>query len=160
MTSSARARANHKLYLARILLDAWQRALDGEDIPANTLAQAFFRPVREHLIGAYGWFLLALCHLDELQPYPPRSCAELPELPQGRAVPGEVHEFQHLEDSGWLADLLDERDELARVSHRSGEAGRNLATTASELPGPAEMSFWSEQLEALFNRMGDSLDEC
>ena len=160
MTSSARGRANHKLYLARIVLHAWQSALDSEDIPANTLGQAFYRPVREHLIGAYGCFLLALCHLDELQQYPPRSCAELPELPQGRAVPGEVYEFQHLEGTGWLADLLQERDELARVSRRSGEVGGNLAITVSELPGPETMSSWCDQLEALFDRMGDSLDEC
>jgi hypothetical protein len=160
MTSSARARANHKLYLARILLNAWQEALDGEDVPAITLTQAFFGPVREHLIGAYGWFLLELCHLDELQQRPPRSCAELPELPPGRAVPGEIQEFRRLEDAGWLAGLLEERDDLSRVSRRAVQGGVNLAATAGELPGPAELSSWSDQLEALFDRMGNSLDEC
>ncbi len=159
MSSSARARANHKLYLARILIGAWRESLDREDIPASTLDQAYFGAVRAHLVGAYGWFLLELSQLDQLPQRPPGCCAQLPPLPRGRAEPGEIREFRQLEGGGWLAELLEERDEFARPARRSDPAARNLVSSTGGLPGPDAMLRWCDQLETLFQRMGEFTDE-
>ena len=104
--STPRAQANQSLYLAKILLSAWEQALSAEDTPALTLEQAFLPAVRTHLMQSYGWFLLEVTGFD-VPPdgQPPRAVAQLPEIAAGKAIPGEVREFERLEGGGWLAAL-------------------------------------------------------
>jgi len=153
--SSARAQANHKLYLAKIQLAGWQRASEAHDIPAVTLAQAFLPAVRAHLLDAYGWFLLAVSGAEQFPDNLPRRCAELPGTAVGKAVPGEIREFALLENEGWLAGLLQPPDEAVRATRAPG----NLAVAAPAGPDCDQAQHWINQLEALFDRMSDSLDE-
>ena len=153
--SSSRAQANHGLYLAKIQLSGWRHALAAQDVPAVTLNQAYLPAVREHLLGAYGWFLLEVSGTEQQGTRPPRGCAGLPGIAAGRAVPGEVREFRQLETSGWLAELLSEGDVLARTAPAQG----NLAVAAPEAAGCEQVQQWINNLEALFDRMSDSLDE-
>ena len=153
--SGPRARANHALYLARILLAAWRRELARQDIPAITLEQAFGAAAREHLVTAYGWFLLAICQAEAPGHTAPRSCSELPAMPAGRVFPAEINECRQLEAAGWLGDMLREPE---RVLPGVGQQG-NLAVATGELPGSEQLERWLVALEALFERMGDSLDE-
>ena len=154
--SSARAQANHKLYLAKILLANWQQAVAVQDIPVATLTQAFLPGVKEHLIGAYGWFLLELTGAEQLSGKPPRGCAGLPGIAAGKAVPPEMREFQQLEATGWLAALLAEQDLPALGG---GRARGNLAVASVDMAGSEQAQQWAQLLEALFDRMSDSLDE-
>jgi hypothetical protein len=154
--SSSRARANHGLYLAKIQLSGWRHALDAQNVPAVTLAQAYMPAVREHLLGAYGWFLLEVSGAEQLGDKPPRGCAGLPDIAAGRAVPGEIREFRQLESEGWLAELLSEGEVFTRGAPMRG----NLAVAAPELAGCEQAQRWLHKLEALFDRMSDSLDEC
>lgn len=153
--SPARGRANHELYLARILLTGWRDALAREEVPTGVLAQAYLPGARQHLVAAYGWFLLAISQAAELPARPPRCCADLPEPPAGKVFPAEIREFRQLEADGWLGELLTDRDDAPGRGRRQD----NLAVAAVELPGCVEVEHWAAALEALFERMGDSLDE-
>jgi hypothetical protein len=153
--NSSRALANHGLYLAKIQLSGWRHALAAQDIPVVTLTQAYLPAVREHLLAAYGWFLLEVSGTEQLGGKPPRGCAGLPGIAAGRAVPGEIREFQQLESEGWLAELLSEGD----VSVRAASIQGNLAVAAPELASCEQVQQWINNLEALFDRMSDSLDE-
>ena len=106
--STSRGRANHSLYLGKILLAAWRRETSNEVLPARVICQAYHPAVRLHLLDAYGWFLLDITGATELPQGPPHSCEELPDPPAGKAVPGEIREFRRLEREGWLAELLQE----------------------------------------------------
>ena len=153
--SSARAQANHKLYLAKIQLSSWRQALAAEDIPATTLTQAFLPAVREHLLAAYGWFLLHVSGCEAASGRPPRGCAELPGVVAGKAVPGEIREFQQLENDGWLGALLREDEESTVAAPTPGNLARSI-------PGSQDcelVQHWVNELEALFDRMSDSLEE-
>ena len=151
--SSARGQANHAPYRANILLAAWRRDLDEQSVAARTLAQTYLPAVRLHLNAAYGWFLLEITRPGSLPDNPPRCLAELPDIATGKAVPGEIREFQQLEENGWIGEMLDQGQETAAPS----SAG-NLAVSAPEA-GPEHAAHWSDQLQRLFDRMGDSLDE-
>lgn len=153
--ANPRARANHELYLARIVLAAWRDGLAQQEVPARTLAQAFQGAVREHLMSGYGWFLLAVAGGAAPPAGLPRSCDDLLQAPPGEALPGEINEFRQLEATGWLADML--RAPPAESPEPRGQ--HNLATGAGNLPEQAQMARWTEQLDALFSRMDDSLDE-
>jgi hypothetical protein len=153
--ANSRARANHALYLAKIILSAWQRELERQDTPARVLTQAFHGAAREHLIAAYGWFLLSISQGGAPADGLPRSCDELPPMPEGRVFPGEINEFRQLEARGWLADMLRDQELAMAAPRQQG----NLAVAAIDLPGAEQVGRWLEQLEALFERMGDSLDE-
>jgi hypothetical protein len=51
---------------------------------------------------------------------------------------------------------------MLRDQEPAGPAPRqqgNLAVAAGDAPGIGQVASWIEQLEALFGRMGDSLDE-
>lgn len=148
-----RGRANHSLYLARILLQGWRDALSARATPGNTLSQAYLPAVRLHLADAYGWFLLEITRPGEMPGSPPHSVTRLPDMADGKAVPGEVREFQQLEQEGWIGDMLAAGDAVA-VAGRSAD---NLATSAT--PGPEDAARWADALQQLFDRMGDSLDE-
>jgi hypothetical protein len=153
--SSSRARANHDLYLAKIQLAGWRQALAEQDIPAVTLTQAYLPAVREHVLGAYGWFLLEVSGSEQPGGNPPRGCAGLPDIAAGRAVPGEIREFQQLESDGWLSELLSEGDVAGRAAPLRG----NLAVAAPESASCEQAQQWINHLQALFDRMSDSLDE-
>ena len=158
--SGARSHANHRLYLARVLLDCWRDALEREAVPAITLSQAFGEAVREHLVAAYGWFLLEITRPEPLPPHPPRGCVELPQVAAGKAVPGEIRELEQLEEGGWLAALLSGEEPVPEA--RPGDARRsegNLAVPADRAPGPGHLQQWADYLQGLFDRMGEFLDE-
>ena len=154
--SSTRAQANHRLYLAKIQLAAWRRALAGQEVAASTLTQAFQPAVEQHLRSAYGCFLLAVSGCQDSTAEPPGCCDELPPVPPGRSIPGEIREFQQLELSGWLADLL-AQPAPGQPSARSRD---NLASPVAARSGPETAAHWIQQLELLFDRMGSALDEC
>ena len=154
--SSSRGRANHSLYLAKILLSAWGREVGGESLSGRVLCQAYLPAVRLHLLDAYGWFLLDIVGAAELPQRPPHSCDELPEPPTGKAEPAEVREFRQMESEGWLADLILGAVEVAATPSRSPG---NLAVGA-DFPDIGQVETWLDRMEACFERMGDSLDEC
>ena len=153
--SAPRARANHSLYLAKILLGTWRAELEKEDIPSRTLGEAFMPAARSHLVDAYGWFLLEVSQLDNAASTPPRRIAELPDIPEGRAEAGELRECRQLEESGWLAQLLGQQSSQAVASALPG----SLAAPAPESPGFTDIEDWQQAMSALFERMRDSLDE-
>lgn len=160
----SRGLANHRLYLARLMLSAWERDRAAQSVPAVTLDQAFAPGVREHLIAAYGHFLnhvfdpAGSVTADPL----PRCCDELPPQIAGKALPGEIREFRQLEHEGWLAQLL---APLPTPGPRSAQ-GRQpqgalaVSSTAADWPLPEEAEAWCQRLQSIFQRMDDSLDEC
>lgn len=151
----ARARANHELYLAKIVTAAWRRELAREDVPAGTLAQAFHGGVRNHLIAAYGWFLLAISQAEVPPQGPPLCCEDLAPMPEGRVYPPEINEFRQLEASGWLCEMLQAPGADLPGVRQPG----NLAFSAETPPATEQVEHWQQQLQSLFERMGDSLDE-
>ncbi|GAB3272062.1 DUF6586 family protein [Parahaliea aestuarii] len=154
--SSPRGLANHHLYLARLVLTAWQRDAAAAEVPAGTLVAAFGPACHQHLLRAYGWFLLAISSPAEVPTAPPTRVSELPPPPQGRAVPAELREFQLLESEGWLADLVNWSAAEPVAARRSFG---NLATASQQPAGPQRFSEWVQGLDECFARMGDSLDE-
>lgn len=155
----SRALANHRLYLGALVLEAWRSARAQQSIPAPVLDQAFAPAVREHLLFAYGSFLLAITQPDAPpSAVPPRCCAELPKPAAGKALPAEIAEFMQLERHGWLAALLTPLPALPPESSR--RSVENLLVPKAELPDCATCGDWHEALSELMDRMGDSLDEC
>jgi len=153
--SSASGLANHSLYMARLLLNAWSDQLAQQQAESNILEAAFGPAVRLHLLDAYGWFLLAVVRLTPLPKQPPHSTLHLPELKQGIAEPNEIVEYRELERDGWLAGLQ------AMPEHgveRPLPPGR-LASTKGRLQ-VEDYSACSVELESLINRMSTGLDEC
>ena len=153
--SSARAQANHKLFLAKIQLAAWRQAMAAQDIPAIVLTQAFLPAVRDHLMQAYGYFLLAVSGIEQVPGRPPAGCGELPDIARGQAISGEIREFEQLEKDGWLAQLLAEPDDAVQSVRAAG----NLAVASPLSADSGSVQQWVDHLEALFARMSDSLDE-
>ena len=78
--SSLRGQANQGLYLAKILLGAWQRDLDAQQLPAKALGAAYLPAVRLHLRRAYGWFLLEISRPDQAPVEPPTCTSKLPHV--------------------------------------------------------------------------------
>ena len=155
--SSSRALANHKLYLAKIQLAAWRAQLQEQQLGVNVLSQAFLPAVRGHLLEAYGWLLLTLIDVGEPAGSLPHSVDQLPDIPPGKAMPGALIELQSLEHDGWLADLLAPLQAPATpVSRRPG----NLAVNSMSAAGLEEAAVWCASMEAVIERLGDSLDEC
>ncbi len=153
MASSARGQANHCLYLARILIAAWRRDSEAQNLPASILAQAFLPGVQSQLRLAYGWFLLEITRQEPLPEKPPACCDELPPRPEGKVLPGEIAECRQLEQQGWLAELL-----APPAQPTAGRSPDNLASGPA--PGsPEQAAAWADSLQRMFDRMGDSLDE-
>ncbi len=153
--SSARGQANHRLYLARIVLSAWEKALAEEDVSGAVLNQAYLPAVREHLTEAYGWFMLEIARPEPLPKTIPQSVQELPEVIQGKALAGEIRELAQLEESAWLGELL-----TAQPGEAVKTSSQNLLSGAAEGANMSQMRGWADQLQKLFDRMSDSLDEC
>lgn len=157
--STSRALANQKLYHAKILIGYWQTAISEENIAKAVLEQAFGTAVRDHLIGAYGWFLLEITRPEEVPEQPPRRCDDLPAVAVERETPPEINEFLQLEREGWLSKMLNPRSPSGPSAVPSNPASQNLAAMAGPEYGPAEALCWHDELAALFGRMTDSLDE-
>ena len=153
----SRGRANHHLYLARLLLDSWEAQRTAGAAPADILDAAHAPGVREQLLRAYGWYLLAVLDpTGDPEGPPPRCCAELPEPPAGKALPAEVREFARLEQEGWLAALLAPLP--AALPTRSRMPG-NLLAAEQGMPDPAQARSWHRELSNTLARMNDSLEE-
>jgi len=158
--STPRALANQKLYHARILIDAWRVALDEERVASTVLEQAFGTAICDHLGAAYGWFLLEIAQPADMPATPPHGCAQLPAVAQGRETPPEILEFQKLEREGWLARILDPVfGQIERHGDAVARSPHNLALQSEQGFGPHDTEQWHQQLNALFERMSDSLDE-
>lgn len=157
--SSPRALANQKLYHAKILIHYWQTAIAEENVAKTVLEQAFGSAVRDHLIGAYGWFLLEIAQPEEMPEQPPQRCDELPGVAPGRETPPEINEFLQLEREGWLNTLLNPNSSFQPADALRKPPSQNLATVTGVEYGPDEALRWHDELGALFGRMTDSLDE-
>ncbi len=156
--TSVRARANQKLYHAKILINYWRVARAEEQIAATVLAQAFGSAVCEHLAGAYGWFLLEIAQPAEMPAVPPRCCGDLPPIPEGKETPPEILEFKQLESEPWLAHILNSQAGQPDDSQRAA-AMENLALANDHVFDPDQATQWADRLGDLFDRMTDSLDE-
>jgi hypothetical protein len=157
--SLARGRANQSLYLARILINGWERAAAQQEAPGPTLAQAYLPAVRAQLLDAYGWFLLEVSGAEPPEDdCPPRCCGELPAIPEGKALSGEIREFSQLESGGWLAELM--AAGVAPLPAASPRTRGNLASATPESPDAEAAASWHAQMATLFGRMRDSLEEC
>lgn len=158
----SRGFANQHLYLARLVVRAWQRDRDEQIVPARTLDQAYAPGVREHLVLAYGYFLNHV--LDPTGTATaggvPRSCDDLPPQTAGKSVPGEIREFRQLEQEGWLAQLLAPLPDAAAAPRGARGHDALVVSAAADWPGPEQAERWMQQLERIFERMHDSLDEC
>jgi hypothetical protein len=152
--STARGYANHHLYMASLLIEAWQREGESGSTPALALQGAFVPAIRLHLLDAYGWFLLALTRTTSLPSQAPHGVEELPSRPAGMGIPGEISEFRQLEQTGWIADL---RAPLPLgMPRRQTSQSLAASVTAPDLP---QCRQWCDDLRSLFDRMGDSLEE-
>ncbi len=153
--NSARGLANHSLYMARVLLEAWNGAQADKSSTGDNILEAAFGPaVRGHLLDAYGWFLIAMARIASLPEVPPHHTGELPFLGEGIAEPGEIREYRKLEEEGWLS-------RLQAVPQRG--VGRPLPpgrlASSSTRPGMEDYREWCEQFDQLFHRMADCMDE-
>ncbi len=153
--SSASGLANHSLYMARLLLNAWSDQLAGQQAESNILEAAFGPAVRLHLLDAYGWFLLTVIRLTPLPKRAPHSTLDLPQPSQGIAEPNEIAEYRELEREGWLAELQATPEQGVE---RPLAPGR-LASTIGRLQ-VEDYAAASIELESLINRMNTGLDEC
>lgn len=151
--ASTRGQANQSLYLAKLLISGWDSAVRQESLPEQLLTQAYLPGVKEHLVNAYGWFLVEISCPTAAPLKAPRCCADLPDVALGKAVPPEIRECQQLEQDGWLEQILAD-DSLAVVQRSPG----NLVTSVTN-DGPQLASSWVDALHKLFDRMADSLDE-
>lgn len=156
--ASHRARANQSLYSAGILISAWRSATDTGDLPPGALNHAFLPAVHLHLQRAYGWFLLHVSGVEDWNGDPPGRTVELPPVPEGKAVSAEVREFEQLEKSGWLGELLTARDAIVGTPVSRADAG--LAVVSLEGSDCDDAMQWKRNLETLFERMSDAIDEC
>jgi hypothetical protein len=96
------------MYMASIVLTAWDSAMKASTAAAPAIDAAFAPAVRLHLLDAYGWQLLACNRVTGLPLKPPHCVATMPLLAEGIEVAPEVKEFQLLEAGGWLAELQKE----------------------------------------------------
>jgi hypothetical protein len=157
--STPRALANQKLYHAKILIRSWQAAIAEENIAKTVLEQAFGPAVQDHLIAAYGWFLLEILQPDAMPEQPPHCADELPAIIAGRETPPEIKEFLQLEREGWLRKMLNPNSLFDPSAALRNPTSQNLVTLGGGEYGPDEALRWHDELVALFARMTDSLDE-
>ena len=159
--STARAQANQKLYHAKILINSWRSALSEQQVASRVLEQAFGIAVCDHLAGAYGWFLLEVAQPSQMPPNPPRRCADLPVIAEGKETPPEILEFQKLEMQPWLAQILNAGLVASglEIGGSQPRSGQNLAVESEQGFSPEQAEQWHAQLNRLFERMSDSLDE-
>ena len=93
--------------------------------------------------------------MNSVPDLPPMGCDQLPGIAEGKALPGEIRELRQLEREGWLAEMLSQ----GSVHKPAVKTAGNLATPVVGVTGPDQIDNWIDQLQALFDRMADSLDE-
>ena len=152
--SNPRGLANHSLYMARLLLAAWETAQTAAVAPVNAIDAAFAPAVRLHLLDAYGWFLLATLRVTQLPALPPHRVADLAPQAPGISRPAEISECQQLELSGWLAQL--QAPLPTGLAKRS--RGISLAID-SAYPDITLYRGCAAHFDVLFARMSDAIDE-
>lgn len=152
--SSARGQANHHLYLARLLLEAWQQARAAGELRGTLVDQAWAPAVRLHLQRAWGWFLLALAQPAQLPPSLPDCVDALPAPPLGRSLPAELEECRQLESSPWLAPYLHESAPGEPAPARVG-----LAVSVDPASDPEALAATLDRLRDTFDRLGSFVDE-
>lgn len=152
--SSARGQANHHLYLARLLLDAWQQARDAGDLRASVIDQAWAPAVRWHLQRAWSWFLLSLAQPPQPPAVLPAGVADLPAPPAGRSLSAELEECHRLESSDWLSPVL--HDE---VPGGAGPAKAGLAVSLDPAADLQTLAATLPRLRDLFDHLGSFVDE-
>ena len=152
--SQAQSYANHSLYMASIVIDAWRLALSERNHSISAIDAAFGPASRLHLLDAYGWQLLACQRVVQIPSSPPHSTSELPKLAPGIALSPEVREMALLEEGGWLSELtapiapgLNVRRPHNLLAIASGQFD---CVKAREILG---------KLEALIDRVADAIDE-
>jgi hypothetical protein len=155
--SSARARANRKLYHAAILLRMLATESEREDLPAQVLLEAVGESVRLHLLDAYGWFLLELAQVEVMPERPPHTLDELDQRwPQVEPLRGELVEIRALECSeSWLAGL----QSVPPTVSTGTSAGPDILSTVEAGWSQSGLQQWYTGLSDLMERMSDSLDE-
>jgi len=152
--SQAQSYANHSLYMASIMIDAWRRAETAKEHAAPAIDAAFAPATRLHLLDAYGWQLLACQRAVNLPSDPPHSARALPSLASGIAVSPEVREMANLEQGGWLAELLS-----PIAPGLSPRRPQNVLAVTREQFDSASAAVIYEKLEALIGRVADAIDE-
>ena len=151
-----RGLANRKLYHAAILVRMLAAELSREDLPAQVVLEAAGLAVRQHLLEAYGWFLLGLAGVDEPRHGPPAGIAAL-QRDYGLEEPlrGELVELGRLEREDWLADLL--APPPASVAGAPVDPDRLSAVEQGW--SEVQLRAWHDELAALIDRISDGLDE-
>jgi hypothetical protein len=158
--ASSRGAANAALYRAQTLLAAWERLLVESPEAEEHLRATFLPGVREHLLHAYGWFLLAVAGVEDTgSRTPPRSTAEVPDVEPGKALPPELREFRILEEEGWVGDLIT-AEPLAAPANVVRSSSADLLGSSRTAPGLAVAGTWAQRLETTMQRMDDLLAEC
>lgn len=152
--SSARGQANHHLYLARLLLDAWGPAREAGELRVTLVDQAWAPAVRLHLRLAWGWFLLSLAQPAQWPEEFPACCDDLPAPPAGRSLPGELGECRQLEETEWLSAILRKTPPVLDKPARG-----SLATSVDTGSDPETLDAARRHLQALFDRLGTFVDE-
>lgn len=151
--------AKHSLYLATILIEHWAEAVLAQDVPVQTLTQAYLPAVRERLASAYGCFLLELAGQVENGADLPRRCAEISPDSGGKLAAGEIDELQALESQGWLSGMLGNGETANRSATSPPSSTGNSAADTTTEAGCLEAQDWARELGVLFDRMLDAVDE-
>ena len=152
--SNPRGLANHSLYMARLLLLAWEEAHAAALAPVNALDAAFAPAIRLHLLDAYGWFLLATLRVTQLPVLPPHRVTDLAPQAPGISRPAEISECQQLEQGGWLAQL--------QTQLPTGLAKRSRGISLAIDSAYPDIAFYQDcaaHFDVLFARMSDAIDE-
>ena len=152
--SQAQSYANHSLYMASIMIDAWRLALSERNHSISAIDAAFGPASRLHLLDAYGWQLLACQRVVQIPSSPPHSTSELPNLAPGIALSPEVREMALLEESGWLLNLTTPIAPGLNV-----QRPKNLLAATSDDFDLARAREILDKLEALIGRVADAIDE-
>ena len=152
--SQAQSYANHSLYMASIVIDAWRLALSERNHSISAIDAAFGPASRLHLLDAYGWQLLACQRVVQVPSSPPHSTSELPNLAPGIALSPEVREMALLEEGGWLSELT-----APIVPGLNVRRPKNLLAATSDDFDLAKAREILGKLEALIDRVADAIDE-
>ena len=153
--STCRGRANEKLYHAAILMRMLSAELAREELPARVVLEAAGLAVRQHLLDAYGWFLLELAGVSDFPAQPPHSVDSL-QASYGLAEPlrGELVELRVAEREGWLGQL-----QAVPGGRPAVTGGGNLLPVAEQSWSEEQLRGWHDLLADLIDRLGHGLDE-
>ena len=152
--NQAQSFANHCMYMASVVLESWQNAIENHGKPLSVLTASFGPAVRLHLLDAYGWQLLACNRVTAVPTKPPHRAVDVPPLANGIAQSPEVTEMAMLERSGWLSDLQREIPPGLTPQTASGF----IAVSSNAFNFDTARHCFAE-LESLMARVADAIDE-